>query len=1519
MAVDKGLFLRQMITVVFTVLLIAATSAFGQSSIRVVSTEAAPGSDVTVKIEATTDRDIGAVHFDLAFDSTLLQIKETTKGADAGGVVGIALDIESANSSGVFNVDLADFTLSAPMTAGENKKLFAVIFTIASDAAEGEVAITLANVSLSDTLGVNVPATAESGVLNITSEPMPEPPLEGNAFWVVDTTGMVEADVTVRVMANLDQDIGGAQFDLGFDPAVFQIKETSDGADAGGVAGISLDIESANSSGILQVDLADLTLSEPMTAGENKELFAIIFTISTDAPIGEVEITLADPSLSDTGGVYIPVTVLNGMVNIIPAAINQRPRWQVPEVILDLTEGEEFSYTFNSPIDDDFGDELVVEALNLPEGAVFDPENLSFNWTPGLEAEGIYEFVLVAIDRDGAKAGQVVVLAVKNVNQPPELHLPEEIVEIMEGEFVSFTIRAFDPDFEPVAIEAPDLPEGAFFADPVFTWAEPAEGEYTITFTATDPGGLSVTREVVVKVIGINDPPVFEPVPDVNVEAGEQVTVELTATDPDDDELHYALLVVGENNIIDRGAVFSGNTLSWTPAVTDIGPNILVFVVQDPEGLEDRVAMNITVTGRNIVLPPCFEIFQAQEIEEEEALVFVPGFVNPSTEGYRFWVDGLPEGAEFDSTTGTLSWTPNLFQAGLYVVTFGVSDGSFQDMETLELRVAEKDVMPVLSAVGDLTVKENSLLKVNLQAEDASGEGVTFDADSLPDGAQVFPGGLFKFRPGFEQAGSYSVTIYAFDASGNYDEETITLTVEDLNRKPELVVDNQAVSEGDTLQFDITATDPDGDELSYAAYDLPSGAVFDETTGSFNWITGQDQSGNYLVLFTTSDGKSGGVDSARAVITVGDVNRPPELDPIGNQVVEEGDTLTFEITASDLDNTDQLSVSISGLPEVARFSYDTDNPVTVTVVVIPDYLDAGIYDVRVTAGDNNAQNPLSVSRRFELEIKDTDVAPSFTGQLEGTDTLALTVNEGGRLEIEVRAQDPGGDALSYSTSILPKNARTDFTGLEKLVIFAPGYDQSGTHKFELIASDGANTVSKPVKVQVTEVNLAPVVFEIDDQSVDEGDIITFAVNYHDPDNDSVIVHTDAARVPFLTLGDTPPASIRDGNVFVFDTDLVPDDEPISSAVFFFWAEDVRGGQSEKVRVEIAVLRNDSTEIPELASGQEHDFVPPGFSLQAKFKNNSGGPLQWLFKFMEKSGFLQRVGQPTLVSAGNEKVKAEGGVYAYLAADGSEGDFYSLRRGWGLDLSSQELVEGTEIEVILEYFEEDLPTEILNFTEERLSVFGYDPDSGWLEVEDAVVDTVANQATFSITDYSIVDYTIGAVLDIAAPVITDLKVIVGIDTVAATGADSTSDLDGPYEFRVNITDDEIISDAVFYYSIKGSAFEEIEMTHLLGNLFSAQVSGPLTEGSSISYYIIAQDEMNTVSLPAGAPDEVYQLVVPGSAVPGDVDGSGSVNIFDLLELLQVLSGAKESSTSSDVNGDGSTNIFDLLSLLGILAG
>ncbi|MBN2289224.1 MAG: hypothetical protein JXQ83_07810, partial [Candidatus Glassbacteria bacterium] len=260
------------------------------------------------------------------------------------------------------------------------------------------------------------------------------------------------------------------------------------------------------------------------------------------------------------------------------------------------------------------------------------------------------------------------------------------------------------------------------------------------------------------------------------------------------------------------------------------------------------------------------------------------------------------------------------------------------------------------------------LLKVNLQATDASGQHVSFDADNLPEGAEVFGRGLLKWRPDYDQAGEYEVTFHAFDASANDVSETVTITVLDVNRKPDLVAENQSVDEGASLQFTVAATDPDEDEVSYAAYGLPEGADFTEASGLFDWTPAQDQSGNYVVLFTASDDKEGGVDSVRVVVTVGDVNSPPEIETVADQSVAEGSSLSFEIIASDPDESDQLSVSASGLPEGAELNYDQGNPVTATIDFTPGYLDAGIYNVRVTATDDNSGNPLSVSRSFKLEV-----------------------------------------------------------------------------------------------------------------------------------------------------------------------------------------------------------------------------------------------------------------------------------------------------------------------------------------------------------------------------------------------------------------------------------------------------------------------------------------------------------------------------------------------------------------------
>ena len=113
----------------------------------------------------------------------------------------------------------------------------------------------------------------------------------------------------------------------------------------------------------------------------------------------------------------------------------------------------------------------------------------------------------------------------------------------------------------------------------------------------------------------------------------------------------------------------------------------------------------------------------------------------------------------------------------------------------------------------------------------------------------------FSWTPTSNQAGTYYVTFSVFD--GQYqDYELVTITVNDAQSPPVLApIGNQIVDEGQSLVFTISATDPDGDSLTYSAMNLPTGAVFDTQTQQFSWTPSSDQAGTYYVTFTVSDGQ----------------------------------------------------------------------------------------------------------------------------------------------------------------------------------------------------------------------------------------------------------------------------------------------------------------------------------------------------------------------------------------------------------------------------------------------------------------------------------------------------------------------------------------------------------------------------------------------------------------------------------------------------------------------------------------
>jgi putative cell wall-binding protein len=132
---------------------------------------------------------------------------------------------------------------------------------------------------------------------------------------------------------------------------------------------------------------------------------------------------------------------------------------------------------------------------------------------------------------------------------------------------------------------------------------------------------------------------------------------------------------------------------------------------------------------------------------------------------------------------------------------------------------------------------------------------------------------------------------------------------------------DKTVDELTQLAFTVSATDADGDPLTYSATGLPSGAAFNPATRTFTWTPSEAQGpGTYTVTFVVSDGR-GGTDSEPVTITVAEVNVAPVLSPIGTKSATVGVPLTFTVSATDADlPANTLTYSATGLPAGATFT-----------------------------------------------------------------------------------------------------------------------------------------------------------------------------------------------------------------------------------------------------------------------------------------------------------------------------------------------------------------------------------------------------------------------------------------------------------------------------------------------------------------------------------------------------------------------------------------------------------------------
>jgi hypothetical protein len=774
-----------------------------------------------------------------------------------------------------------------------------------------------------------------------------------------------------------------------------------------------------------------------------------------------------NPSVVVAGEPFVAYEASDGDYEVFFArTTNAAP---VLDPIGDRQVDEGLNLTFTVTASDADGDTLTYGATPLPAGATFSPASGDFTWTPTYAQAGFYE-VTFQVGDGTETASETVTITVTNVNRMPELgSIGDRSVD--ENSNLSFTVTASDPDGDPLAVSASPLPDGATF-DPgtgLFSWTPTYDqaGEYHVTFEAGD-GEATASETILINVWNVDRPPVLEPIGPKSVDENVNLSFVLAASDPDGDTLTFEIGNQPDGATFD----FSTGAFSWTPTYDKAGAHEVTFRVTDGD-LSD--SETITITVNNINRAPVMDTVQDQGVAENSTLTFTVWATDQDGETLTYGASSLPTGASFDPATRTFSWTPTYEQAGTHPgVTFTVADPvGGTDSETITIEVYDVNRAPVLAPIGAQAVDENATLSFTVSAIDPDEDDLVYGALNLPTGAAFDPATrTFSWTPTYSQAGTYANVAFGVADDGTpplNDYEAITITVNDVNRAPVLAaIGDKSVDEGATLGFTLSASDGDGDGVTFSATNLPTGATLNPATGAFSWTPTHEQSGSYpgVVLTATDDGTPGLSDSETITITVDDVNAPPVLAAIGDRSVSEGATLSFTVSASDVDPANTLTFSASNLPTGAAF-----DRVTRAFSWTPDHTQAGAHAGVVFTVTDDGTPSGNDSETITITVDNVNRAPVL-GAIGDK-----SVTEGDTLTFTVSATDEDGGTLTYSASNLPAGAT--FDPATRVFSWRPGYEQSGDYPAVVFAvADAEASDSETITIAVADNPVPPGFFTV---------------------------------------------------------------------------------------------------------------------------------------------------------------------------------------------------------------------------------------------------------------------------------------------------------------------------------------------------------------------------------------------------------------------------------------------------------
>ncbi len=787
------------------------------------------------------------------------------------------------------------------------------------------------------------------------------------------------------------------------------------------------------------------------------------------------------------------------------------------------------------------GDVLSFAVVTQPAKGTLSGTAPNLTYTPNKDVNGTDTFTFKANDGKLDSATATVTITIRPVNDAPvanpqsvttEEDTPKQITlagSDVDGDALTFAI-VIPPTKGTLTGTAPNL---------TYTPNKDNNGADSFTFKANDGKADSAPATVNITINPVNDAPVATP-QQVTTDEDKPVAIKLAGTDVDGDTLTFMVITQPTKGTLSGTAP----NLTYTPNKDVNGTDTFTFKANDSK--LDSAPATVTITVRPANDPP---VATPQSVVTDEGVPKQITLAGTDLDGDRltFMIVTPPAKGTLSGTPPLVTYTPNTGFNGADSFTFKVNDGTVDSPPvTVAITVRSVNHAPVLNVPGPQTVAEGQSLSFTVSANDPDvGQTIKLTSSNRPTGANfVETSGLFTWTPGFDQAGTYTVTFGATDNGTPplSDSKTVTITVTNTNRAPSANAQTVTTEEDKAVPIVLTGADPDGDAIALIVVAQPLHGTLTGTPPNLTYTPAKDFNGSDSFTFKANDNK---LDSPLAVVTINitPVNDPPSIIVPGTQDIKEGQALSFQLTATDVDAGQTFGFTATNLP----------NGATLTPAGLfnwtPGNKQAGTYNISFTVTDNGTP-PLNNTKSVTINV--TNPPPVATSQ-------TITLDEDTPKATPLPVVDPDGDALTYTIINQPQHGA--LSGTAPNLTYTPALNYNGPDSFTFKANDGvADSNVATISLVINPVNDAPILNVPPMQTVNENQPLSFSVSATDVDTNQTLTFT-AANVPSgatfnaatRTFSWTPTAGQRGSYTVNFTatdngTPVLSDTEPVKITV-----------------------------------------------------------------------------------------------------------------------------------------------------------------------------------------------------------------------------------------------------------------------------------------------------------------------------------------------------------------------------------